>query len=159
MKKLILTITILSTCFLGIDPVWGQEKGDFGFGFQVGEPMAFTGKYWLSSKNAIDGALGFPLEDGADFSIHGDYLWHWDTRVSQSDPLLFYLGLGLRVRTLDKGKKKGDSADAGFRFPFGLDFFPKKVPLEIFGEFVPVLIFAGDTGFDLDGAVGVRYKF
>jgi len=35
------------------------KAGQFGLGFELGDPTGFNGKYWLTSKNALDFVVGW----------------------------------------------------------------------------------------------------
>ena len=45
-----------------------------GVGLMVGSMVSATGKYWLTSQEAIDFGVGLGTSDG--ISLYGDYLWH-----------------------------------------------------------------------------------
>jgi len=70
--------------------------GNFGLGVSLGDPMGLSMKYFLASRHAIQGDLGWaPLHHG-----HGrfgfDYLFHPGTFVSNGTlDFLPYLGFGI----------------------------------------------------------------
>jgi hypothetical protein len=55
--------------------------------------------------------------------------------------------------------KHSFSLRAGIRFPLGINYFFKKVPLDLFFEFVPVFDFIPDTNLRFQGGFGLRYFF
>lgn len=130
------------------------SPGDLGIGAVLGEPTGLTGKYWLSSKTAIDAAMAWHFGDDDRFQIHADHLWHIDVPALgiPGGKLPFYIGGGLRVIA-------GNRSEAGFRIPLGLSWLAEQAPVEVFAEIVPVIEFAPDTEGQLDGGVGIRYYF
>src|ERR1039458_1739421 len=89
---------------------------DIGVGIALGQPMGVTGKYWLSSTTAIDGAAGYHFNKN--FDMHSDYLWHsFSSFDIENGRLPFYFGIGGRVLL-------GDDSNFGMRLPIGVSFLP-----------------------------------
>ena len=147
---------------------------NFGLGFQLGDPTAFTGKAFIGSGNAIDFGLGFSgfgdrCRDanghyyygcngyGHDFSLHGDFLWQ-DNLVRQQVKLDWHIGVGARFIFWD-------AFDHGYvdfiaRMPLGLDlYFQRPSFLEVFFEIAPGIVIVPFAWFDLDADIGVRFYF
>jgi hypothetical protein len=121
---------------------------DIGVGIALGQPMGVTGKYWLSSTAAIDGAAGYHFNKN--FDIHSDYLWHsFSSFEVQNGRLPFYFGMGGRVNL-------GNDSNFGMRLPLGVSYLPSNDPYEFFAEVAPVVRLLKDLGVDIDGVVGVR---
>lgn len=70
-----------------------QDRG-FGLGVILGEPTGLSGKYWVSSKNAIDGGLAWSFRRSGFFHVHADYLWHFPLKVETDQRFTFYAGVG-----------------------------------------------------------------
>lgn len=153
----LLSLAVLCTVlFAGVthaDPQPGQP-GDFGLGAIIGEPTGLTAKYWYSPRVAIDGGVAWHFGGEDRIQIHADHLWHIPLSALQvpNGSMPLYVGGGLRVIA-------GDNSEAGFRIPLGTSFLFSQVPVELFGEIVPVVEFAPDTEAELDFGIGVRYYF
>jgi len=128
-----------------------QEKGAFGAGILLGEPVGPNVKYWLNPNMAVDFGLGF----AHDFGVYADFLWHnWKILPQPSKgKLAGYLGPGLRYEEQD-----GDD-EFGFRAVAGAGYWIESEPVEIYIEIAPVFQISPDTSTHLDGGIGVRYYF
>jgi hypothetical protein len=138
-------------------PVEGAQPGktgDLGLGVILGSPTGLSGKYWLTPKTAVDGALAWHFGRDDRLQIHSDFLWHIPIRQLEvpNGEMPGYVGAGLRVIT-------GNRSEAGLRIPLGLAYLFRPAPLEFFLEIVPVMEFAPDTDAELDAGIGVRYYF
>jgi hypothetical protein len=124
-----------------------------GIGIIVGEPTGISFKHWTSKKTAFDAAIAWSTGKNRAFHIHADYLIHnfhildiGDKRTS------LYYGIGGRFR-------ENDSNKLGVRFPIGIDYIFKKIPIEIFFEIAPIFDLTPKTEFNFNGGIGVRYLF
>jgi len=125
-----------------------QSSGT-GLGLVVGEPTGITARFMKGGNNfQVHAAWSF--SDEAALHLNGDYLR--SGRLDTNPMMPFYFGLGLRV-------KFADDALVGIRVPLGVNHFFDSQPIEVFAEVVPVVNVAPDTGFDFNGAVGLRYYF
>lgn len=138
----------------------------FGLGLMLGAPTGLTGKYFLSSDNALDFGVGvisrYRNRDG--LHLHMDYLWHPVSLASVPQfELPLYFGIGGRIFDFDDDDNNDDGFAFGVRAPLGIAFDLTNVPLDIFFELALVIdFFTGyrdDVGADLNGAVGLRYYF
>lgn len=121
---------------------------DLGIGFEAGQPMGVTAKYWLNSTLAVDGFMGYHFNNN--FDTHADLLWHsFSSFDVSSGRLPFYIGLGGRVFG-------GDDSQFGLRIPIGVSYLFPSQPLEAYAEIAPVVKIAPGLGADIDGAVGIR---
>ena len=140
----------------------GTDKGTFGVGIIVGEPVGITAKLYLSDDRAIQAAVGSAFIGGG-LQLHGDYLFHpYILQSRDSFVLPVYVGPG--VRLIDYNDGRDSSAFAlGVRGVVGLLFDFKTVPLDAFFEIAPVLEykFSSGAGFQLSLNVGagIRYYF
>ncbi len=143
-------IVCLFVGFVLLRPPYGCCTTPVGVGVMAGDPTGLTAKYRFDATNAVD--LGIGLDD---FSVHADYLWHdWSLfpQSPQTRPAAYYgFGAGLIDR-------KHDSILMA-RALAGVSLFFTSQPFELFAELAPVLKLTGDSGLDLDAAVGVRYYF
>jgi hypothetical protein len=140
-----------------------QTRGNFGFGFILGEPTGLAWKYKINRVNALDGAIGFSPFDR--FRIHVDYLWHaWPF----NDPnfALHYgpgVAIGFGESTTfykdrdDKYFVRSRQLGFGLRVPFGIDYAIPRSPVDIFFELAPLIIFSPDAGVGIDVGIGLRF--
>lgn len=130
--------------------------GKFGLGIMVGEPTGISGKFWLSGRSAIDGAVAWSFTDNEAFHLHGDYILHNFSLIKvERGSLPFYFGIGGRIKFQDAPRDD----IFGVRIPLGLAYLFETAPLDVFIELVPMLDLAPDTDFDIAGSLGVRYFF
>jgi hypothetical protein len=163
MSKSIIII-ILAAC-LFCSAAFAQKSG-FGLGIIIGEPTGITGKYWLSSKSAIDGAIAWSFH-GENLHLHGDYLIHkFDLIKVAKGSLPLYFGVGVRARFNDHDYydhhdhyDHDHHARIGIRIPVGLDYLFAHDPIDIFFEIVPILDLTPDTEVGFNAAIGFRYFF
>ncbi len=152
---LVAIILIAGSAMITIPSPAMAEGGNFGLGIIVGEPTGFVGKLFLSSRNAIDFALAWSLDDNNYMHVHGDYLFHNFFLLEDVEgEFAWYLGIGGRVVLVD------DHDDhVGVRFPVGLTYLFANTRFDAFLELVPIMDVAPDTDFDLEGAIGGRFYF
>ncbi len=129
-----------------------QDRG-FGLGVILGEPTGVSAKYWVGSRNAVDGGLAWSFRHSGFFHVHADYLWHIPLKLESVERLNFYVGIGGRL-----GFGSGSTL-VGARIPVGLVYWPSSVPLDVFLEVAPVLDLAPATEFSGNGGIGVRFFF
>ena len=134
-------------------PVIGfaERPGNFGIGAILGGPTGISVKFWVSERNALDGALSWTSSGSSHF--HFDYLWHDFTRFkAKKGSLPLYYGVGGRFNFDRKNK-------FGVRGAIGVAYLFADVPLETFFEIVPFLQLIPDTDAGMDVAIGIRYLF
>ena len=127
----------------------------FDAGIILGDPTGLSFKGWLNNVDAYDIAASWSTDGRDKRYIHADYLRHDYTllKVPHGD-LPVYYGIGARVLDRDNRKTR-----AGIRIPLGLDYQLYRLPLSLFIEVAPRLDLTPDTDFELEGALGVRYRF
>ena len=151
---------LLACCLLAFIPHTTHAQGPFGIGLIVGEPTGISGKYHLSDRNAIDGALGFSPFDR--MRLHVDYLWL--SRPFGERRLVFSYGAGLAIGF---GKRWVDGrrgvfgyvvqeAGLAVRAPVGLAYMIPRTLLEVGCEIAPLLILGPEAGLGVDGGVILR---
>lgn len=152
------SIGIVSAAEKGTQAVQVSKSGDLAIGLVLGSPTGISLKYWTASKSAFDAALGLPFDSDVKFHFHADYLWHAPTNANVPGEMPFYIGLGGRLRAIDKSDETS-KIDFGLRIPVGLEFIAKNVPLDVFAEIAPVVVFIPKGTLNLDGGIGIRYRF
>lgn len=174
-RLLIRTLAALFTCglitWLEAPSARASEVGQsrkFGLGGMIGQPTGFTIKYFFKPQHAIQAALGVGWWGGHNLHIHADYAYHWYPTRQPGFDLGVYLGGGLKFFVFyyhynpywDDDRWSIDSrAGLGLRIPVGVSFHVNKVPLDVFLEIVPGMIFLPWLDVLVDGGVGVRYYF
>ncbi|HEX2957604.1 MAG TPA: hypothetical protein VHO70_12290 [Chitinispirillaceae bacterium] len=122
-------------------------------GVLIGEPMAISGKYWLSKLIGIDAGVGWSFDENGKLDVLGDILVHPYYIPVDIGDLPTYLGAGATFQVGD-----GDSF-LGVRFPIGAQLLLAGFPISVFGEIVPVMEVLPDMGFRLEGGAGIRFAF
>ncbi len=150
MIKSVVAVLLASIVICGT--VQAQHQG-FGLGLIIGEPTGLSGKQWVDSRRAVDGAVAWSFDEEAALHLHGDFLWHnfGAIKVDRGEFNLYY-GLGGRIKFADDSK-------AGVRVPFGMGYLFETAPMDFFLEIVPILDLAPKTDFSLNAALGIRYFF
>jgi len=132
-----------------------NEKGTFGVGPMLGEPIGVSAKVWLSDKLALDGGLGWSFVDPDGCQLHGDVLFHkFDLLRADTRDLPLYVGVGGRVKFPEHGDNR-----AGIRVPVGIAYLMPQQRLEFYAEVAPVLDVAPSTTLEWNGGIGIRYYF
>jgi len=140
----------------------GTDKGAFGVGIIVGEPIGITAKLYLTDDRAVQGAVGSAFIGGG-LQLHADYVFHpYILQSRDSFVLPVYVGPG--VRLIDYNDGRDSSAFAlGVRGVVGMLFDFKNEPIDVFFEIAPVLEykFSSGAGFQLsfNAGIGIRYYF
>lgn len=148
MKKLV----VLFVSGLFAISVLAQGDG-FGLGVILGEPTGLSAKLWMTEKTAIDGGVAWSMYHEGALHVHADFLVHSFNLINVSKGQLpLYFGLGARL-------KLSEDTQVGARIPVGLAYLVDGAPLDIFLEIVPILDLIPATGFDINGAIGIRYFF
>lgn len=129
------------------------QKGGYGVGVILGEPIGGSFKAWLSDQTAIDGGVAYANYDDPGLQLHADYLFHnFDWLSAGSGRLPVYFGIGARL-------KFADETHVGFRGPIGVSYILDDAPVDIFAEVAPILDFTPNWRVEWNIAVGARYWF
>ncbi len=164
MKKNLLYTIVLVLIMILIKPIAAQDQG-FGIGLILGEPTGVSAKLWTSKINAFDFGLGVSVggdrisyeghyDNGSRVHFHMDYLWHSFNAISSTERFPLYYGIGGRFNT-----GGGYDGSLGVRGVFGIAWFPRATPIDIFFELVPVFQVTPLTGLGIDAGLGIRYFF
>jgi hypothetical protein len=146
----------------------GKLAAESGLGaaLLVGEPMGVSLKLWISEVSALDAGVGWSLyrrmdtmrTRGAPYA-YIEYLRHFfDVVKARTGKFVYFIGVGAEgaYNYYDEGFR--DAAYFGVRLPFGMSYMFKDVPVDIFLELDPsiVFFFSGVTS-DMGACAGLRY--
>lgn len=159
MKKTIAIVILVLEASLSManGPVTGG--GDFGLGLVVGEPTGISWKLWNGKERAWDGAVAWSFIDEGYLRLHADYLWHdYQLIEVERGQLPVYFGIG---GTLWSGQRAHYEKrfNLGVRGVAGMEYIFPQAPVDIFLELAPTLGLVPETGFDIQGGIGVRFFF
>ncbi len=133
----------------------------WGLGVTLGEPTGFSGKYWLSETIGFDGGLSYSFDRYV--LLWGGALYHMtsgfpDLEENVGGRFRPYggAGLGLGVST---DEDRDSSALFFVRFPVGLEWLLREIPIGIFMELSLGLGLVPDTDALIYGGIGARYYF
>lgn len=152
-KKVFLKIflAVFSLAFIFSPGAGLAENTSLGLIFV--EPYGVCAKFWHKPSSGLDLAAGWIPGMRKSFRFHGDFLLPaLNLYGTEGADFFLYYGIGARM-TFRFGTR------AGIRFPVGVEIISKNLPLSFFFEAVPVLEFKPEVGFQLRGALGVRYLF
>ncbi len=151
MKKLTAMFIVIIGVLVYAGDLSAQQSGT-GIGVILGEPTGLCLKTWTSSRSALVFGAAWSVDTDT-WHMHADWVRHkFDLIKVERTSLAFYYGVGGRMTKEKKTR-------AGIRFPIGINYFFKKVPLDLFFEFVPVFDFIPDTNLRLQGGFGLRCFF
>lgn len=164
MRNFLLFSMALFLIIIITKPIIAQDKG-FGLGVILGEPTGLSAKLWTSQINAFDFGLGVglggdrikyrgPYDKTGRIHFHMDYLWHSFNAISSTEKFPLYYGIGGKFNT---GAGYEDSF--GIRGVFGIAWFPRATPIDVFFEIVPVFQVTPLTGLGMNAGLGLRYFF
>lgn len=152
MKRLLI---LFLTAGLFAGAAQAQQRSGTGIGAIVGEPTGFTVKHWVDDRSALDAAVGWSFEGRDSFHLHADWLWHdFSIFPVERGMLPLYYGVGGRFKA-----RSGSDDRFGVRVPVGVAYHFDNMPLELFGEIVPILDVAPSTDLSLNAAIGARWYF
>ncbi|MEM5947506.1 hypothetical protein WKV44_03010 [Spirochaetia bacterium 38H-sp] len=150
-KKIIIALLLV---LITIFSAQAQESG-LGLGIILGEPTGLSLKMWIADLMAIDAAASWSFVGKGSIYIHGDYLLHiFDIIPTPKEMGTFHFqyGIGGRIQI-------ADNPIAGIRFPFGLSYYFKRIPLEMAIELAPIIDILPATQFSANAGFIIRYYF
>jgi hypothetical protein len=153
-KVLALAIVLALVLALGVSANTTAVGGEFALKVGSGLPSSALLSFHIPRLPPMFGlGVSIPSSGQASFSLLADWWVAQGNLVSFVD---YYVGPGVFVGI-------SDSAQLGFRVPFGLDAYPIK-PLELFIELAPAVTFlnASGLGFSqlgLQAGFGFRFWF
>jgi hypothetical protein len=163
MKKNIIIIVVILIFILDFSALHAQSprRKTFGFGVIVGDPTGGTLKFFTQRNNA------FVIDFGSSYfgspRIGVDYLWQFN--AFNSDIANLYAGAGGTIGFgrgdgfyyKDKYIRGKNNVGLGARGILGVNFIPRRTPLEIFFEVGVLLAVTPDFGSSADVGVGMRF--
>jgi hypothetical protein len=119
-------------------------------GIIIGEPTGLSAKFWTSGRTAVDFGVAWSFSGSGSMHLHSNYLLHFWIQSGTA----FYLGFGGRMLIKD-------TPEIAARIPLGLQVNLAGGRLALFFEGVPMLAIYPDTGngFDVNGGLGIRFRF
>ncbi len=141
-------VFILVLGALAVGPISAQTS----VGIILGEPTGLSAKQWLGEGASLDLAVAWSFIVPPSFYVHVDYQQHLDELDIDEGDLLFFVGLGLKLRV-------GQQLNLGVRIPLGLVYEFDGVPLEVFLEIAPVMDLFPAVAANAGGGIGIRYRF
>ena len=146
-------IIMLFTLLLISSGAFSQESG-IGIGLSTD---GLTGKYWMSSTNAVAVHWNF----GSAFAA--DYLFDLPELLELTENTTpVYYGAGVTLGThkgLNDDLEETTEFDLGVRGVIGISYYISSYPVDIFVESTPTLKILGGGGFGFGGSLGIRYFF
>ncbi len=151
--KLIMSLSLLLIAQIGF-------AREYQLGVVLGAPTGFSGKMELGKNRAVDAVVAYSLAHDLGLEIHSDYLIEnaHSFNVNAPNPLELYYGIGGRFAVINKGTHDGDIA-IGPRAPIGVNYKIVNPNVEFFGELALAFDVIPDTNLDLEGGLGLRYRF
>ena len=133
---------------------------EYQLGVVLGAPTGISGKASVDSKHSVDMVLAYSLADELGLEFHADYLVEkaHSFGTSGGNPFELYYGIGARVVAITRGKHEDDVA-FGPRTPLGVTYRINNPKVEFFGELALAFDIIPATNLDLEGGVGLRYRF
>ena len=149
------------------DP-WDKTDRRLGFGLEVGDPTGLSAKYYLSSRLALEGGLGFfgwPWGSGG----HLDLLYEFPEVIrtsGESFSLPLFVGGGFKgggyvFCNVNNATHCDVDSFVGVRVPLGIAMQFKNSPLEMQFEVAPGVYapFRYGWGGEADASFAIRYYF
>jgi hypothetical protein len=133
---------------------------EFHLGVILGAPSGLSGKVCLKNNRSIDAALAYSLANDLGIEFHADYLIEnaYTLSLKNANPLMLYYGIGARFVNITSGNHDGELS-FGPRAPIGLTYQINNSNLELFGELALALDIIPRSNLDLEGGIGLRYRF
>jgi hypothetical protein len=152
-QKLLLAALMM---FAAIPAARAAAPGPFGLGIVLVDPTGLSANYYYEKQNSVSAALGWSSKH---LRLNVDHLWYRrDIIVIDRTPIDLYYGVGGRFYSHEK--RNGDNeSEIGVRFPIGVAYIFRKIPIQLFGELGPALIIVDDSAFIIDVSLGIRYYF
>jgi hypothetical protein len=152
MKKIIIIL-------ISLFPLISMAK-NFELGVVVGAPTGISGKVDLGNNRSIDGVIAYSLSDDYGMELHADYLVENAHTFNLKDlnPLNVYYGIGARLIDIRRGKDHGELA-FGPRAPLGISIDMNQPTVKFFAELALAFDIVPSTNLDLEGGIGLRYRF
>jgi hypothetical protein len=150
MKHKSLQILLILVCVFAASQAFGQ--GPLGLGVIFGDPSGISAKYWLNSRDAIDGVLGVGLWHYGYLTLSADWVRHWSNFTPvRSGRFLLGAGGGPVVSI-------GSDPALGVRIKGLADYTFAEAPVNLFFELGPTIMIVA-PGVGVAAGLGVRWFF
>lgn len=138
----------------------GTFAKSFELGLETGSPTGISAKYNLEDNKAIDGALAYSLINDYGLNIHIDYLVEnaKTLEIEGPEPLEVFYGFGARFVSVKRGPYDG-RLGFGPRAPVGVNYNLHNPNIDFFAEIALAFDIFPETKLDLEGGIGIRYRF
>lgn len=133
---------------------------NYELGVEAGSPTGISGKLSLGNNRAVDGLLAFSLVNDYGLNVHADYLVEnaKSFEVEGAIPLELFYGIGGRLVSVKKGQYNGQLG-IGPRAPVGINYNLNSPNIDFFAELALAFNIFPETNLDLEGGIGIRYRF
>lgn len=133
---------------------------NYELGIEAGSPTGISGKMSLGNNRAVDGLLAFSLVNDYGLNIHSDYLIEnaKSFEIEGPVPLELFYGIGGRFVSVKKGHYDG-RLGFGPRAPIGIEYNLNNPNIDFFAEVALAFNIFPETNLDLEGGIGIRYRF
>ncbi len=133
----------------------------WGLGVTLGEPMGVSGKYWLSERVAFDGGVSYSFDRYV--LVGAAALFHLtrgfpDLEENVGGRFRPYAGAGLGLG-VSTDEDRDNSALFFVKFPFGLEWLLREIPIGVFVELSMGFSLIPDADALIYGGLGARYYF
>ena len=125
----------------------------------VSSPLFAKGNFKAGVAYDLDGGLTAQYS-GYSFFVNGDAVaidYRFQNFTNDNKSLHFYVDLGAYIENYDGNNAEIDDR-VGIRAPVGMTFGIAN-DWQAYIQAVPNYDFNNDDGFDVDGAIGIRYRF
>ncbi|MDO9182659.1 MAG: hypothetical protein Q7U04_09635 [Bacteriovorax sp.] len=133
---------------------------DYQLGVVIGAPVGIAGKASVDDTHSVDAVLAYSLAKELGLEFHSDYLFEkvLTFTTNSASPIELYYGIGARFVSITSGNHDNDVA-IGPRVPVGVTYQINNPKVEFFGELALAFDIIPATNLDLEGGIGVRYRF
>ncbi|MFA5834659.1 MAG: hypothetical protein WDA22_14360 [Bacteroidota bacterium] len=155
---------VIACCLFFIVQTSITQQSGFGLGIVIGEPTGISAKVWTSHETAVDVGVGWSIQRDhmnniyydqiSRVHIHMDYLWHSFSAIHSSEQFPVYCGIGGRINSSAR-----DDASFVARGVLGILWLPRKTPVDVFLELIPMLLLTPSSDVGLEAGIGIRYYF
>lgn len=138
LNKLLLSVTVIATLL---------STPSFAKSFKLG--VAYD----------LDGGITAQY-NGYSFFVNGDAVaidYRFENFTNSKKTLNFYVDIGAFIENYDGNDSTKDDS-VGIRVPVGMTFGIAN-DIQAYVQAVPNVDFNNDSNFDVDGAIGIRFKF
>ena len=161
-----LLLSLFATNIMAAQTVTKSTGQEFDVGLVAGEPFGLSVHIPLGHDHGLALALGDGADSNEDTHFHADYLLynHGVFNGNTDMRLPVYVGIGALIAEESHYERRGRTDEyenrtvVGLRVPLGLLMSLRRVPFDFFVEVAPTLEIAPNSDFEVEAALGVRYR-